>query len=87
MGQGITALTEEHKREINATRDRIRGCPECHGKPWIKYEPGCVYSFCLSAIKACPCIAAAPDMETDLLVERINRKIDDHKWKQKSPSP
>lgn len=45
------------------------------GKPWVSYEPGCCYTVCVPKSPKCPCLAAAPDMELDLLVETVNRKI------------
>lgn len=64
-------VKEQAKAKELASK-RFRPCSECKGKPIIFYEPGCVYTRCAMASKSCPCMAAAPDFELDLLVSRVN---------------
>ena len=52
----------------------IDPCTKCQGKPVILYEPGSSYTKCWLKDPECPCIERAPDMELDLLVERINNQ-------------
>jgi hypothetical protein len=52
----------------------LKPCHKCQGKPIILYEPGSSKTACWMKDKECPCIERSPDMELDLLVERINKK-------------
>ena len=56
--------------------EAINPCSKCQGKPVILYEPGSSYTKCWLNEDECPCLERAPDMELDLLVERINEKND-----------
>jgi len=53
---------------------KLSPCSLCGGKPVILYDPGCSFSRCVRKKTGCPMENAAPDMELDLLVERINAK-------------
>lgn len=68
-------LSGNHRSRIKSAYNQLNKCPKCMGKPWISYEPGCCYTVCVPKSPKCPCLAAAPDMELDLLVETVNRKI------------
>lgn len=52
----------------------LKPCHKCQGKPVILYVPGSSYTACLMKNKACPCVERSPDMELELLVERVNAK-------------
>lgn len=58
----------------NQALAKINPCSKCEGKPSIHYEPGCSFSRCVWNHADCPSLAAAPDDELDVLVERINEK-------------
>lgn len=73
--EALTQLTDNHNKLLRVARANIHGCPVCLGKPHLTYEPGCVYSVCIAKKENCPCIEAAPDMEVEEIVGRINQKM------------
>lgn len=52
--------------------EALKPCSKCQGKPGIKYEPGCLYTFCVFNHKDCPMANAVPDYEPEELLEKIN---------------
>lgn len=71
----LDQLTKQDREAKRKAWDQLPKCPTCNGKPHIAYEPGCVFTKCLAMHQNCPCIAAAPDFELDLLVERVRGKV------------
>ena len=70
----MTNLPDKIDPETREAMSLLKQCPKCQGRPAIKYEPGCSYSFCIVMENDCPCRNAVPDFDPIGLVEKINEK-------------
>jgi len=48
-------------------------CPKCDGKPAIKYEPGCLYTWCIFKHPDCPMTKAVPDYDPEAMVRELKK--------------